>query len=289
MAGVARLREILAAHPDVQPEQLELEVLETSALENKSHVSRIIEDCRDLGISFALDDFGTGYSSLTYLKSLPAQVLKIDRSFVWGMHDDPDDLAILEGVIGLAEAFRLRVIAEGVESVEHGELLLSLGCYLAQGYVIGRPMSAEDLPGWLANWRPPPSWVGRLPVGRDHMPILFAIVERRAWILALTEYLEDTRTSAPELESSQCRFGRWLDGSAGQKAAASHARMVFLHERVHALAEELVQLKAAGELDNLDEKVAELFRLRDELMHDLYIEIGFAGERHLSLLGHAIG
>ena len=130
---VERLRSVLAAHRRVRPGDLELEVLETSALEDLEHVSRVIESCRELGVRFALDDFGTGYSSLTYLKRLSVTQLKIDQSFVRDMLDDPDDLAILDGVLGLATAFRRQPIAEGVETVEHGEMLLQLGCEVAQG------------------------------------------------------------------------------------------------------------------------------------------------------------
>ncbi|PKO50057.1 MAG: GGDEF domain-containing protein, partial [Betaproteobacteria bacterium HGW-Betaproteobacteria-21] len=93
-----------------------------------------------------------------YLKRLPADILKIDQSFVRDMLDDPDDLAIIEGVIGLATAFRREVIAEGVETVAHGELLLALGCDLAQGYGIARPMPAAELPGWIATWHPDGAW-----------------------------------------------------------------------------------------------------------------------------------
>ena len=96
-------------------------MLETSALEDVAIVSQVIEACREIGVMFALDDFGTGYSSLTYLKRLPVSELKIDQSFVRDMLDDPDDLAILEGVLGLATAFHRQVIAEGVETVEHGD------------------------------------------------------------------------------------------------------------------------------------------------------------------------
>ena len=153
-----RLRDILTAHPDIRPGDLELEVLETSALEDLAHVFDVMAACKGLGVSFALDDFGTGYSSLTYLKRLPVTLLKIDQSFVRDMLHDPDDLAILEGVIGLSIAFGRQVIAEGVETVEHGAKLLQLGCELAQGYGIGRPMPADNLPAWLAVWRPDPSW-----------------------------------------------------------------------------------------------------------------------------------
>jgi diguanylate cyclase (GGDEF)-like protein/PAS domain S-box-containing protein len=156
---VDRLRIILAKHPNVAKGSMDLEVLETSALEDFAQVSRVIKECADLGVAFALDDFGTGYSSLTYLKRLKVSVLKIDQSFVRDMLDDPDDLTILQGVIGLASAFRREVIAEGVETVAHGTILLSLGCEMAQGYGIARPMTAEMLPGWVAAWRPDPAWL----------------------------------------------------------------------------------------------------------------------------------
>ena len=154
----ARLSAVLAAHPDVPHDRLELEILETSALEDVAQVSELMYACLESGVSFSLDDFGTGYSSLTYLKQLPARMLKIDQSFVRGMLDDPNDLAIVNGVIGLASAFRRQVIAEGVETVAHGAKLLALGCELAQGYGIARPMPATDLPGWAANWKPDAVW-----------------------------------------------------------------------------------------------------------------------------------
>ena len=123
-----------------------------------AQVSQVIEDCNQIGVRFALDDFGTGYSSLTYLKRLRVAMLKIDKSFVRDMLDDPDDLAILQGVIGLANAFKREVIAEGVETVAHGTALLQLGCELAQGYGIARPMSPEQMPAWAATWQPDAAW-----------------------------------------------------------------------------------------------------------------------------------
>ncbi len=147
-----KLKIALSQHPDVA-HQLELEILESAALDDIDEVSRIMAACLDMGVSFALDDFGTGYSSLTYLKRLPAQTIKIDRSFVYGMLDDPDDLAILQGIIGLAESFRRRPIAEGVETEAHGKALQRLGCELGQGFAIARPMPADQIPYWMAAWR----------------------------------------------------------------------------------------------------------------------------------------
>lgn len=150
---VPRLAALLAAHPDVQRSLLELEILETSALEDIGRVSELMHACHALGVRFALDDFGTGYASLTYLKHLPAELLKIDQSFVLGMIDDADDRAIVESVICLVRAFHREVIAEGVETAAHGKLLLALGCDRAQGYGIAQPMPAAELPAWIASWR----------------------------------------------------------------------------------------------------------------------------------------
>jgi diguanylate cyclase (GGDEF)-like protein/PAS domain S-box-containing protein len=154
-----RLAALLSAHPKVQASHLELEILETHALEDISKVSTAMVACNELGVRFALDDFGTGYSSLTYLKHLPVQLIKIDQSFVRDMLEDTDDLAIVKGVVGLAKAFQRDVIAEGVETVAHGVVLLQLGCELAQGYGIARPMPAADIPKWYANWVADDSWI----------------------------------------------------------------------------------------------------------------------------------
>ncbi|RFO95547.1 GGDEF domain-containing protein [Rhodoferax lacus] len=148
-----RLRSLLADFPGLWPGLLELEVLETSAFEDLSRVSAIIAKCQDMGIRFALDDFGTGYSSLTYLKHLPVETLKIDQSFVRDMLIDANDLAIVNGIIGLARAFGRQVVAEGVETTAHRDLLVSIGCDVAQGFGIARPMPAKDFPAWVKQWQ----------------------------------------------------------------------------------------------------------------------------------------
>ncbi len=162
---VHKLRQALAAHPTVPSSALELEIVETSALQDMAQVSGLMHACAELGVRFALDDFGTGYSSLTYLKKLPAELLKIDQSFVRDMLDDRDDLAIVQGVVGLSKAFNRKVIAEGVETVAHGRKLLAMGCVLGQGYGIARPMPAQQVPGWLDQWRAQQPWVPQEDVG----------------------------------------------------------------------------------------------------------------------------
>jgi EAL domain-containing protein (putative c-di-GMP-specific phosphodiesterase class I) len=153
-----RLGSLLAGRSSVNPGWLELEVLESSAVQDMARLAEIMESCRAMGVKFALDDFGTGYSSLSYLRRLQAETLKIDQSFVRDMLVDPDDLAIVNGVIGLASAFGRDVIAEGVETLAHGQRLVELGCHLAQGYGIARPMPAEKIPSWIQQWTAQPVW-----------------------------------------------------------------------------------------------------------------------------------
>ncbi|MDZ4160787.1 MAG: EAL domain-containing protein, partial [Burkholderiales bacterium] len=156
---VERLGLLLARHPTVTPSCLGLEILETSALSDLAEVSATLHACQAMGVRFALDDFGTGYSSLTYLRHLPVGELKIDQSFVRNMLADADDLAIVRGVIGLAANFGREVIAEGVETREHGMRLKAMGCSVAQGYGIARPMPAAAWPDWLAQRSAANAWV----------------------------------------------------------------------------------------------------------------------------------
>jgi diguanylate cyclase (GGDEF)-like protein/PAS domain S-box-containing protein len=138
--------------------QLELEILETSTLNDLDRVFEIIRECTELGVRFSLDDFGTGYSSLTYLRKLPVQTMKIDESFVRGITKNPEDVIFLKGILDLARSLNRNVIAEGVETLEHGRILLEIGCAHGQGYAIARPMPFEALLQWMKTWHPDPSW-----------------------------------------------------------------------------------------------------------------------------------
>lgn len=146
------LQSLLTEFPPDITDYLELEVIETSALGNTSQVAEIMESCTRMGVKFSLDDFGTGYSSLTYFHRLPISILKIDRSFVRNMLNNPQDQDIVEGVVKLAEALKRPVVAEGVESIELGMMLLQLGCQQAQGFGIAKPMPAEAVPGWCQQF-----------------------------------------------------------------------------------------------------------------------------------------
>ena len=148
-----RLSELLARHPEPLATSLELEMLETAAHADIEATSALVARCRTLGVRFALDDFGTGYSTLTYLKRLPVDVLKIDRSFVHHMLDDAQDKAIVEGVIGLARTFGCLVVAEGVESPAQARTLLDLGCEIGQGTGIAAPMPSAQVAPWVRDYK----------------------------------------------------------------------------------------------------------------------------------------
>lgn len=130
-----------------------IEVLETAALADVDYTCELMQECRALGVRFALDDFGTGYSTFTYLKRLPIDLLKIDRSFVINMLGDRQDLAIVEGVIGLSQTFGCTVVAEGVETPAQAQRLIEIGCDIGQGNGIAAAMPAEAVPGWVRDYR----------------------------------------------------------------------------------------------------------------------------------------
>jgi diguanylate cyclase (GGDEF)-like protein/PAS domain S-box-containing protein len=214
------LAEQLKAHPGLRPESLSLEILESEALVDLAAVARVIEHCAQLGVRFALDDFGTGYSSLTYFRRLPAQILKIDQTFVRDMLRSPDDRNIVEGVVGLAHAFRREVIAEGVESAAHGLLLLGMGCERAQGYGVAEPMPAAHFMPWVDSYRFPPLWrldpVYAWPL--EAQDLMNAESEQRDWVANLIRKAGAvTPARAPAPEDLRTGFGRWYEGEGGKR------------------------------------------------------------------------
>jgi hypothetical protein len=201
--------------------------------------------------------------------------LKIDRSFVRDMLDDPDDLSILEGVIGLASAFRLTTVAEGVETEEHGKMLLQLGCELAQGFGIARPMTARDIPEWIKEWKPPEVWRGQKQVGRDALPLLSASVEHRAWIEQIQDYLLMERSHPPELDHRNCRFGKWFNQAIDKSGEHDPSMQSIdkLHRKIHQQANQLCQHAEAGNRELLLAGLKDLTDMRDALLdqiNDLY-------------------
>ena len=269
------LRDLLRRHPSIRPAQVEIEILETSALEDLVQVSKVIDECRAIGIRFSLDDFGTGYSSLSYLKRLPVDQLKIDRSFVSDMLDDPDDLTILDGVIGLAAAFGRQVIAEGVETDEHARMLLRLGCELGQGYGIARPMPGDEIASWVRQWRPDASWSAIAPVRRELLPLLYAVAEHRSWIKA-SESPATARADLLPLHQT-CRFEAWWRSTASQllpqESGLDEAEV--LHDRVHRL---IARCIAGEEEQDMQDAWSELRTAVDDFFAGIFAILDASGK-----------
>ncbi|MDF2042426.1 MULTISPECIES: bifunctional diguanylate cyclase/phosphodiesterase [unclassified Pantoea] len=140
----------LAKH-QIPAELLTLEVTETTAMRDPDESVRILTELTQLGVKASIDDFGTGYSSLLYLKRLPASELKIDRAFVNELQHQPEDATIVSAIVALAQSLQLKVVAEGVETAEQQAFLTGLGCNTLQGFLLGRPVPAEQVPE-LANF-----------------------------------------------------------------------------------------------------------------------------------------
>ncbi len=141
--------ELLAVH-DLPARALRLEITEHVLMADPARMTTALESMDRLGVDLSLDDFGTGYSSLVHLKRLPVSEIKIDRSFVQRMTADADDAVIVRSIIDLAHSLGLRVVAEGVETMDTWQALEALGCDLAQGYLVSRPLPAPELARWLS-------------------------------------------------------------------------------------------------------------------------------------------
>lgn len=270
------LESILNVYPSINAKLLQLEILETTAVDDLNGVNLTVQSSRDLlGISIALDDFGTGYSSLTHLRHLSVDTVKIDRSFVRDMLDDPDDYAIVESVISLSQAFHRSVIAEGVENQEQGIVLLLMGCHLLQGYTIARPMPAEAIAAWVRQYQPYAEWQlyasAQLTPEQAVMAILK--IDVRQWFLRVKACLYATQQecSWPIMASGKCLFGRWLKQTKPDRyySLAWLERAERLHQQFHQHANGLRGLVLDKEFAKAQAGCEELDRMQQQILAQL--------------------
>jgi len=252
-----QLEKCLSKHPAIKSHYLQLEILESSALGDINTINHIIEACQNkLGVSFSLDDFGTGYSSLTHLRSLPVNTIKIDQSFVRDMLDDPSDYSIIEGVIALTNTFNRNVIAEGVESSEHGLLLLLMGCEKAQGYAIAKPMSAECFLQWLNDYTPNPSWLLYANKHRSHKEKsleIFKIISER-WKEKLRKAILSSPSDDvlwPIIDCKLSHSGNWIHRKKQERLFRKGAlrRLKQAHDESHTIAKTMQHKYSIGEVE----------------------------------------
>jgi diguanylate cyclase (GGDEF)-like protein len=269
------LRGMLAAY-SIPFGQLELEITESTALRDMDAAQRIIAECRKLGVRFALDDFGTGYATLTYLKRLSADIVKIDQSFVRHMIDAADDVAIIEGVIAMANLTRRSVLAEGVETIAHGIMLLRLGCDLAQGYAIARPMPAAELPAWLAEWSVNPLWRGEVHAKWDiqDFPLLVAKHDHVLWVERVINAVHDPdmKLNMKEVTSyHQCGLGKWYDkeGKKRYSHLPAFRDLDAIHRKVHETGIRMLELKNAGDLEGAERLEEALLGYKTQVLEKL--------------------
>lgn len=268
-----RLMKHLQNYPDVEPRLLEIEILESVALNSIQHVQTVISECQSLGVSFALDDFGTGYSSLSYLKRLPVNTLKIDQTFIRDILDDKDDLALVQAISGLATTFNKQVVAEGVETIEHGSLLMRLGCDVAQGYGIARPMPANEVLPWATNFVADSAWGLWSDMDWDlkDFPLLVAQHDIREWVQDVIGKIEAKLMLPSQVrlsDENNCRFGMWYKDAG----VARYANMqIFkdidpIHHDFHKIGDEVLSLYAKGDVELALKKCRELHIVKDSLL-----------------------
>ncbi len=254
---IADLEASLALYPTVNSKFLQLEILESSALGDLQSIANCVQTCTDtLGVNIALDDFGTGYSSLTHLRHLAAKTIKIDQSFVRDLLDDPDDHAIIDGVIGLANSFNRFVIAEGVETTEHGLMLLLMGCNKVQGYGIAKPMPADIFPKWLKDYQPNEEWIScankTLSLKENKIKLLKLTLSQ--WQQLFKKNIQMTVTESkswPAPNRTKCHAGIWLKRMEQEQLFDTEwlIKLNESHNLMHNIADNLFDLYQQGKLD----------------------------------------
>jgi diguanylate cyclase (GGDEF)-like protein/PAS domain S-box-containing protein len=276
---VDRLATLLKRFPDVPPTLLEIEILESVAMEDIIQVQQTITQCQALGVHFALDDFGTGFSSLSYLKKLPAETVKIDQSFVRDMLNDTDDLAMVQAIINLSHSFGRLTVAEGIETEEHGVMLMRLGCAIGQGYCIARPMPAAEVPIWAAQFAPKSTWLRWAESPNwslEDFPLLMAERDHIDWVSQVIRVAtgEGVLKLAPEEINNPrlCRFGQWYYGTGRAKYGELSAFTAIepLHDEVHRLGAAILDRLSQGDQLAVEKKCARLVALKDQIVDKLH-------------------
>ncbi|GAB4213437.1 MAG: hypothetical protein Fur007_07620 [Rhodoferax sp.] len=276
-----RLGVLLQGHPADLHGCLRFDVTESAAQRDLPGMMRSIAACRALGVGVVLDDFGTGFSALAHLKRLAVDALKIDRSFIAGLHSRPQDLALVQSVIALGQAFGREVSAEGVETLDQLLLLRELGCDIVQGYYVARPMSAQALAVWWSQFQPSRLWdlnLATLP-SRDDFELLLAQSQHRYWIdrfvtLPPAALAHEACPFDLTLPEHACRCGRLLARAheSGHWLAGTPAlaQLEATHAQIHSLAADWLQaqesLRAAAEGAQADPAVVHEAQCRQRLV-----------------------
>lgn len=265
------LKDLIARFPQINPGLIEIEILESAEVLDWPLAESVIGMCRGLGVKFSIDDFGTGYSSLLHLRRLPVDTLKIDQNFIVNMLHHPDDLSIIEGIVHLAEAFGKRLIAEGVETQSHAELLIPLGCHYGQGYGIARPMPPRVIFNWLKEWQSNGFWreIRQTFVSREILQLSAVNASHQYWVNQLIEMInERDLDKAPEFDSRYCTFNRWYQGNGKRNFhnfSAYHS-LHDIHEALHAQGLIIFNLCQKGLFEEAISEIGLLMTVSERIM-----------------------
>ena len=250
------LKSTISKYQSIKLNLLQLEILESSALNDLSLIDSVVSKCKnELGLTVSLDDFGTGYSSLTHLRNLHVDTIKIDQSFVRDLLDDPNDYAIIDGVIGLADSFNRKVIAEGVETTQHGLMLLVMGCQEAQGYAIAKPMPANEVEEWLNNYTPNQDWIDFGSKDWDEKQkkqMLFELAFEQWKSKFISRFKEDANTKQgwPIMDDQSCHCGSWINRARQEQSINADIieQLDSAHEQIHYHANVILHEYNRGEI-----------------------------------------
>lgn len=269
---VPRLFALLEAHPEIPPNRLELEILETSTAEGFLDFPEVLERIHEKGVRLAIDDFGTGYSSLAYLKNLPVDTLKVDRGFVIGMLDDRQNLAIIESIASLARIFDHGVVAEGMEHPSCIPLLQKLGCDHAQGYAIARPMDEGSFLAWERGWRTGKAPEPFLPLSpAPEISVLSNEVEYFVWLQGVLSLAQKSCYTAlsPEEESffESSPMHVWQEGTGILYAEISAFKTLeSAHREADSLSRQMLDPIRERDIEKVRELSRQMLLLRDEIL-----------------------
>lgn len=270
---INHLAEQLNKYPNLPNHNIEIEVLESVAITDFKKAKEIMLEGNKLGIKFVLDDFGTGYSSISYLKNLPFDTVKIDKMFIQTMLSYPQEMEVVEAIINLAKVFNLNVIAEGVESIEHGIVLLRYHCNNAQGFGITKSLPADKVIPWTKQFIPDPSWELWSDALWDmqDFPLLVAKSDHIVWIEQVLINIKDPELKTDEkdiTDEKQCRFGQWYYGIAKQQYShlESYQKIEAIHHEVHKTGLKIYQLKALGDINKAKTYAEKLLLCRDQIL-----------------------
>lgn len=271
------VQDLIKKHPSVKSKQIEFEVLESSAIRSLSSVHETLKKLRNLGFKIALDDFGTGYSSLSLLQRLPITTLKIDKSFINKMLLDRNDLSIVESVIRLAMAFKHEVIAEGVETISHAQVLASMGCYVIQGYCVSKPLGSKQLKEWLNTYDIKGTFKNIVDTSISDIKstVAAATLQHRIWIGKLEDFMAGNVKdfdSTIELDPKKCSFATWQHWAETQTDISRNPifeKIKLLHTNLHQTGYYLVDAIKSGDKEKSKSLIKLLYRQQSDFLTKL--------------------